>query len=110
MFCVNFDVLFPLIGDILIPKDGLDRASRLASAAIDALIGIDEELFCRLEFRLILARVYTINGADIDTGCVLCANARFANYISSHYAFLLPRYRLDFRVNLIATAESVPLD
>jgi aromatic-L-amino-acid decarboxylase len=47
-------------------ENGLHRAGRHTGAAVDALVGVDEELGCALEVGLVLARVNAIHGADVD--------------------------------------------
>src|SRR5262245_59594771 len=87
MVGVDLDVLLPLLRDVFVAVDRLDRAGRLAGAAIDAFIRVDIKMLGGLEISLILPRVDAIHRADVNTGRVLRADARFANYVNSHYAF-----------------------
>jgi hypothetical protein len=45
--------------------------------------------------------VNAIDRADVNTGRVLSADAGFANYVNSHYVFLLPKstYRISRELN-----------
>jgi hypothetical protein len=45
--------------------------------------------------------VNAVDGADVNTGRVLRADAGFANYVNSHYAVLLPKssYRISGELN-----------
>jgi hypothetical protein len=56
---------------LVLGEDGIDRASLYAGVAVDALLGIDEQLLDLGEVRRILRRVYAVNGADLDTREVL---------------------------------------
>src|SRR5262245_58518250 len=91
MIGVDLNVLLPLFRDVFVAVDRLDRAGRLAGATIDAFIRMYIELLRGFEISLILARVDAIHWTDVDTGRVLRADAGFANYVNSHYAFLLPQ-------------------
>jgi len=89
MVSVDLDVLFPLIRNIFVSIDRLNRAGWLAGAAINTFVRMDKELLRTLELGFIFARVYAIDRADINTSRILRTNARFANYVNSHYANLL---------------------
>src|SRR6185437_15860419 len=56
-------------------EDGVHRAGRLAGAAVDTLVWIDEILL------VFLAGVNAIHGTDIHAGCVLHANAGLTDYV-----------------------------
>ena len=60
-------------------KNGLDRTGRHARAAIDALIGVNEQHFAQCKTRLVLPRMDTIDRADIHTRSVLGSHTRFAD-------------------------------
>ena len=60
---VDLRVLGPLLGKILEGEDGGHRANRHASAAVNALVGIDVKLLRALELRLVFSRVNAIDGA-----------------------------------------------
>jgi hypothetical protein len=64
---VQGDEALPLIGGILFREDRGDGALRLARAAIDA--------FVRLNEQLVLAFIYAIDGTDVDAGPVLHVDA-----------------------------------
>lgn len=89
MFGVDLNVLLPLIRNILVAENRFDRTGWLTGSAINTFVRMDIEHFGGLKFRLILARVDAIHRADVNTGRILRADAGFANYVNSHYAFLL---------------------
>jgi hypothetical protein len=91
MIGVDLNVMLPLLGDVLVAVNSLDRTGRLAGAAINAFIRMDIKLLGGLEISLILTRVDAIHGTDVNTCRVLRADAGFANNVNSHYAFLLPQ-------------------
>src|SRR4051794_26003368 len=64
---VDFHERLPLIGKRVFGENRLDRALRLARAAIDALLGIDHEDAVRL--------MDAVDGTDVDTGQVFDVNA-----------------------------------
>src|SRR5689334_18926769 len=57
--------------DVFFGIDRTHRALRLARAAVDAFVGVDEQL--------VLALVDAIHGTDIDTGTILHTNAGFGD-------------------------------
>src|SRR5262245_10256808 len=89
MIGVDLNIMFPLIRNVFVAVDRFDRAGGLASAAINALVRMDKKHLGGFELRLILPRMDAIHRADVNTRRILRADARFANYINSHYAFLL---------------------
>jgi hypothetical protein len=101
MIGVNLDVILPLIGNVFVAINRFDGAGWLAGAAINTLVRIDEKLLCAIKISLILTRVNAVDGADVNTGRVLRADAGFANYVNSHYAVLLPKssYRISGELN-----------
>lgn len=58
---INFGILLPLIGNISVRIDRLDRASGHACAAVDTHLGIDVKL------RVIIPTVNAVDGAHVDT-------------------------------------------
>src|SRR5215831_6969177 len=68
---VDLDVLLLRLWHVLFGEDRGDGAFRLARAAIDALVGVDEEL--------LLPLVNAIDGTDVDAGAVLHADASFCD-------------------------------
>jgi hypothetical protein len=71
----------PLLRKIFQCENRRHRANGNARAAVNALIGIDEELFLGFEVSFVLARVDAIDGANIDTGSVLRSDARLGNHV-----------------------------
>lgn len=84
---VDLRVLGPLFGEILESENGGYGANGDASAAVDALIGIDVKLLRGLELGLVFSRVNAIHGANVDARAVFCSDARLGNYVS-HSEFL----------------------
>ncbi len=70
---VDLRVLGPLLGKILEGEDGGHRANGHASAAVDALVGIDVKLLRALELRLVFSRVNAIHGANVHACAVFCS-------------------------------------
>src|SRR5688572_31528820 len=70
---VELDEALPLIGRLVFREDRLDRAHGLAGAAVDALVGVDEEL--------VLAFVDAIDRAYLDAGLVLDVDARLGDHM-----------------------------
>src|SRR5580765_8419204 len=81
MLRVNGNEVLPLFRRLVQREDCFDGTRRNASAAVDALVGMDVEHLRRLELRLVLPRMNAIHGAHIDTCRVLRANARFSDDI-----------------------------
>src|SRR5688572_2055559 len=70
---VQLDEALPLVRSLVLREDRLDRTDRLARAAIDALVGMNEEL--------ILALVDAIDRAHLHAGLVLDVDARLGDHI-----------------------------
>jgi len=81
MVCVDLNKMFPLVRDSRLFKDSSYRTSRLTSATIDALIGIDKKVFRLFIPVLIGRRMNAINRADIDAGCVFYTDTGLGDYI-----------------------------
>src|SRR3954451_14285292 len=60
-------------------EDGFDGAGRDAGPAVDALVGMNIEHLRLDELWLVFPGMDTIDWTDVDAGCVLRADARFAN-------------------------------
>jgi hypothetical protein len=69
-------------GDVVFVEDRLDRADRLAGAAVDAFVGVDVEHP--------LALVDAVDRAFLDAALVLDVDARFGDHIR-YGRFHLPR-------------------
>jgi len=76
---VDGDILLPLVGQFIFWEDGIHRTLRFASAAVNALVGVNE----KLSFALIRGFVGmdAVNRADINAGAILNINAGFGNYV-----------------------------
>src|SRR5262245_10137103 len=66
---VELDEVLPLIRRLVLGEDRLDGAHGLASAAVDALVGVDEELGVTF--------VDAVDRAHLHTGLVLDVDAGF---------------------------------
>src|SRR5262245_46334767 len=82
----RYEVL-PLFWRLVERENRLNGTRRNAGAAIDALVGMDEQLLRCFELGLVLPRMDAIDRADINTGTVLGADARFGDDIR-HAALL----------------------
>src|SRR4029450_5946974 len=76
---VDLRVLRPLLGQLFLREDRLDRAYGDTSAAIDAGLGVDVQLVLALELRLVLLGVDAVHRAHLDTGRVLGVHARLCD-------------------------------
>jgi hypothetical protein len=74
--------MLPLLRQIILGEDGLNRTSRLASSAIDTLVGVDIKHLSSLKIPLVLPRMYAINRANVHTRSILGPNTGFRYYIS----------------------------
>ena len=68
---VDLDEGVPLVRERVLGEDRLDRALRLARAAVDALLGIDDEDAAEL--------VDAVDRADIDARAVFDVDARLGD-------------------------------
>src|SRR4051812_26007945 len=64
---VELDEALPLVRGLVLGKDRLHRTHRLTRAAVDALVGMNEQLR--------VALINAVNGADLDAGLVLDVDA-----------------------------------
>src|SRR5580704_13678108 len=69
----------PLLGQVILGKDGGNRARRHASAAVNALDRIDEQLLRIGETVFVLLGVNAIDRTGVHTGGVLGADTGFCN-------------------------------
>ncbi len=76
---VDLDVFVPGLREVFLGVDGLDGALIDAEAAVDAGIGVDVELIVLFEVGLVTGGVDAVDGAYLDAGDVLCADAGFAD-------------------------------
>ena len=78
--------LQPLLGlGLGVGQDRLDRAFRLAHAAVDALVGVDDQH--------VLALVEAVHGADLDAVHVLAPDAGFGDHVGHRSLRLKARFR-----------------
>jgi len=77
---IDLDEAFPLLGDFVFHEDRIDRAFRLAQAAVDTLVRVDIKHIPRF-----MDAVY---GADGNAGFIFHPNAGFGDHIR-HSQFLL---------------------
>ncbi len=71
----------PLLWQVIQRKDGGNRARRDAGPAVDALHGIDKQLFGFSMTSFIFFGVDAIDWTSVHTGGVLGADTRFCNHI-----------------------------
>jgi len=74
---VELHVLLHVRRYVFLGEDRRDRTFRLAGAAVDAFIGVDEQL--------LLALINAIDGAYVYARLVLHADARFGNYVRHRF-------------------------
>src|SRR5712692_1796838 len=79
---VQRDEVFRLFRRLVLGEDRLHRAHGLAGPAVDALVGVDEELVRPL--------VDAVNWADLDAGLVLDVDARLDDHVRHRIS---PLYR-----------------
>ena len=72
---VDLGVLRPLGRELVLGEAGVHRAGLDAGVAVDALVGVDEELLWRVVVGLVGGRVDAVDGADLDAGVVLLPDA-----------------------------------
>src|SRR5262249_42494144 len=77
---VELDKVLPLIRRLVLREDRFHRTHRLARPAVDAFVGVDEELR--------VALVNTVDGAHFEAGLVLSVCSRPSN----HIWYLGPQY------------------
>src|SRR5678815_6143703 len=78
---VDLNVVFVLLGNVAIGEDGGHRTFRLAQAAVNALIGIDEEHIIGHAVLLQDAFMDAVYRADRHAGFIFNADAWFGNYV-----------------------------
>ena len=78
---INGREVLPLLGEIVFSEDRLDRAGRLARAAVDALVGMDVQQLHAFEFRLVFARVDAVYRTDVHASRVLGPYAGFSDNV-----------------------------
>src|SRR5438067_8335175 len=86
---INFNILFPLVGNCGLFKNRGNRTGRFTSTAIYTLIGIDVKLFSCLEVFLALSRMNAVNRANVNARGILNTNARLSNYVGHDLTILL---------------------
>ena len=90
---IDLDVLLQVRGYILFRKDRCDGTLRLTGAAINTLVGVNEEL--------IRSFVDAVHRTHVDTRAVLCVFARFGYYVR--------HFMSDLRRWLRSRAPTIPV-
>jgi hypothetical protein len=91
--CIDLDILLPFFWCSRFLKNGGDWTGRLASATIDALVGIDIQLLNRIKIFLALRGMDAVNRADIHARCILYTDTRLSNNVGhDRDILLLARY------------------
>ena len=80
----------PLVGQLVLGEARVDRAGLDAGVAVDALLGVDEELIDLVVVGLVRRRVDAVDGADLDTGVVLHSDAGLGDHVG-HGGKAVPR-------------------
>src|SRR5258706_993000 len=88
---VDLLIVLPFLRDRLLCEDRLHGADRLAVSALDARARVDVELGRVGEAVLVLARMDAVDGAHLDAGGVLRADAPFRDDVHAHLRAPLPR-------------------
>src|SRR5438445_11354434 len=76
------DERIPLLRRFVQRIDGFNGTRRDAGSTVDALVGMNIKHLGRRVVGFFLPRMDAVHGTDIHTGCVLRADARFADDIS----------------------------
>src|SRR6267154_4158837 len=82
---VGLNVNVPFLRHIFLREDGRHRTDRNTGTAVNALSGIDIQVWHFIERRAsivigaVFRRMDTIHGAHIHTGGILCSDARFGD-------------------------------
>src|SRR5205814_9113476 len=72
---VDLDVLAPFVRELVLGEAGVHGAGLDAGVAVDALVGIDEELLGGVVVGLVGGRVDAVDGTDLDARVVLLSDA-----------------------------------
>jgi hypothetical protein len=78
---IHLGEMLPLLGEIVLGEDGLDRASRFARAAVDALIGVNVEQVHAVKRGFVFARMDAVYRTYVHAGRVLSPYAGFSDNI-----------------------------
>jgi hypothetical protein len=84
---IHLNKAFPFIRNGGLLKDRGHGAGRLAGTAINALIGIDEELLCFIEAIFILGRMNAVYRTNIYTRGIFHTNTRLSNYVGHLFSY-----------------------
>src|SRR5262249_9395763 len=95
---VQLDEVLPLLRRLILDENRLHRADRLAGAAVDALIGMDEEL--------VGALVDAVDRADLNAGLVLHVDAGLRDTVRHSELVLRSRSRRRFAVAVLKPARA----
>ena len=91
----------PLLGNLVLGEDGVDRACLDAGIAVDALLGIDEELVDLRIVGLIRGWVDAIDRTHLDARIVLDPDARLGDHVSQSYRPLPTPSELDHAADAV---------
>jgi hypothetical protein len=81
MVGVHLREMLPLLRQVVLRENRLDRAGWLASSAVDALDRVDIEHLGALKIGFVLARMYAIHRANVDASGVFRTDAGFGYYV-----------------------------
>jgi hypothetical protein len=71
----------PLLGYLVLGEDRVNGAGLYARVAIDAFLGVDEELIDLLVIGFVGGRMDAVDRADLDARVVLDPDTRFCDHI-----------------------------
>jgi len=74
-------VVFPLFRQLVQHKDGCHGTHRNASSTVDALDGVNVEVFDRLVSVLVFPGMNAIDRANVNTSRIFGSDARLRNYV-----------------------------
>jgi hypothetical protein len=95
MVGIHLGEVLPLLGQVVLCENRLDRASRLARSTIDALDWVNIEHFGALKIRLVLARMNAIDRANVDAGSVFGSDAGLSYYVGHKSSWARPECRAE---------------
>jgi hypothetical protein len=82
MVGVDLDEVPPLLWEVVLGEDCLNRTCWLTRATVDAFVGVNVKELSRFEVRLVLSRVNAIYWANIDAGSVFRPYTGFGDHVS----------------------------
>ena len=91
---VDLGVLLPLVGQLVLGEAGVDRAGLDAGIAVDALVGVDEELGHVVVIGLFWGGMDAVDRADLDAGIVLRVDAGLCDDVCHFVGLLVALFQI----------------